>query len=82
MILIYSKIAGIDFTSIFTNNLDIMNMFRVNFTFLNITLAAFNLIPIPPLDGFRLVKIFWRKAGEQIEKYTLYISMIFLFLLI
>ncbi|MBU1758281.1 M50 family metallopeptidase [Patescibacteria group bacterium] len=63
-------------------NLDFMTMFWIQFSFINIALAIFNLIPIPPLDGFRLVKMFRWKAGEIIEKYTLYISIAFLIIIL
>lgn len=82
IILIYSKIIGIGSNDILMNNIDLINMFRLQFSFINIALAVFNLLPIPPLDGFRLIKMFRRKAGEFIEKYTLYISIVFLLLIL
>ncbi|MEI7919372.1 MAG: site-2 protease family protein [bacterium] len=33
--------------------------FWMQFSYLNIALAVFNLIPIAPLDGYRLIKIRW-----------------------
>jgi Zn-dependent protease len=42
---------------------------------LNIGLAVFNLIPIPPLDGFRIVKIISVKFATMIEQYTRYIMI-------
>ena len=57
----------------------------VNFWFLfasvNISLAVFNMIPMPPLDGFRLVKMFFWNWAKQIEQYSLYISLAFLFII-
>jgi len=44
---------------IFLNSGDPMINFWINFNFLNIALAIFNLIPIAPLDGYRLIKIWW-----------------------
>ncbi|MCX6822642.1 MAG: site-2 protease family protein [candidate division SR1 bacterium] len=72
IILLYSKIGGIAFTDIFMNNVDPMNSFWITFTYLNIALAVFNLIPIFPLDGYRLIKMFWRKASDMMEQYPMY----------
>lgn len=82
IILIYTKISQIWIDSIISWNIDIMTNFWMNFSFINIALAIFNMIPIPPLDGFRLIKMFRRKAWERIEKYTLYISIFFLILIL
>lgn len=81
IILIYSKIGWISFTDIFMNNVDIMNTFRINFTYLNIALAIFNLIPIYPLDGYRFVKMFWKKASDKMEQYPMY-SILWLILIL
>ena len=72
VILIYSKFGWIAFTDIFMNNVDPMNGFWMTFTYLNIALAVFNLIPIFPLDGYRLIKMFWKKASDKMEQYPLY----------
>lgn len=45
-----------------------MVSFWINFSFLNITLAIFNLIPIAPLDGYRLIKIRRHEAAERMER--------------
>lgn len=51
---------------------------------LNIFLAAFNLVPIPPLDGSRLLRLFLRPGGVQvldrIEPYGFLILMLFIFI--
>ena len=49
---------------------------------INIGLAVFNMIPIPPLDWFRLVKIVANKFAANIEKYTRYIALGFLILIL
>jgi Zn-dependent protease len=54
----------------------------MQFSMINITLAVFNMIPLPPLDGFRIVKIISLKFAEKIEKYTQYIVMAFLILVL
>jgi Zn-dependent protease len=42
--------------------------FWMSFSFLNIALAIFNLIPIAPLDGYRLIKIWRHKWAEFMER--------------
>lgn len=72
VILIYAKIMGGTPNDIFLNNVDLMISFWINFSFLNIAFAIFNLIPIFPLDGYRLVKIFWRKLSDKMESFPMY----------
>jgi len=51
--------------------------------YLNILLAIFNLIPIPPLDGSRLlyslIPVKWEKYYWMLEKYGMILVMIFAF---
>jgi len=53
--------------------------------FINITLAIFNLIPIPPLDGskilFAILPYKWQGVRESLEKYGLILVFIFIFFL-
>lgn len=52
---------------------------------INITLAIFNLIPIPPLDGskilFAVLPYRWRELRESFEKFGLILVFIFIFFL-
>ena len=52
---------------------------------INITLAIFNLIPIPPLDGskilFALLPYKWQGVRESFEKFGLIFIIIFIFFL-
>ena len=68
VILIYAKIMGWTPNDIFMNNIDLMINFWIQFSYLNIALAVFNLIPIAPLDGYRLIKIRWHKGAEFMER--------------
>lgn len=68
ILLIYAKVMGWTPNDIFTNTTDLMIWFWINFSFLNIALAIFNLIPIAPLDGYRLIKIWWHKGAEFMER--------------
>lgn len=52
-------------------------------TFLNLVLAVFNLIPIPPLDGskllFALLPYRWQNVQFFLERYGLFLFLIFIF---
>ena len=52
---------------------------------LNIVLAIFNLVPIPPLDGSKILFSFLGNSGRKLEalsgRYSLFILLIFIFFL-
>lgn len=79
IILIYSKILGLPITSIFQSNIDIINLFWIKFSIVNIALAIFNLIPIPPLDGFRIIKFYLKENSQNIERYWIFLLIFVLF---
>ena len=58
---------------------DLVVIFRQCFIRMNIALAIFNMMPIPPLDGYRLIKIFWRRWAMWIEKNMQVFVYVFLF---
>lgn len=64
------------------NVLVILNMFFYYFHRLNLTLAVFNLIPVPPLDGSRIFLVFLPpKLYFGVMKYEQYISFALIILL-
>lgn len=51
------------------------------FIFVNLSLMTFNLIPIPPLDGSKLLRLFIpEETYEMLEQYSLYLILILFFL--
>ncbi|BDU50285.1 site-2 protease family protein [Haliovirga abyssi] len=59
-------------------------LFFIYFIFINMALGIFNLIPIPPLDGSRILEVFVNKKGKQLlnsmEKYGMIILVVLLYL--
>ncbi len=53
-------------------------------TFINLLLMVFNLIPIPPLDGSKVLMTFlpheWKMKFKSIEPYGIFIVLLFVFL--
>lgn len=56
--------------------------FWLMFSVINVWLAIFNLLPLPPLDWYRLIKFFIPRLWFWMERNTLIILPIFLFVLI
>lgn len=57
---------------------DLVTGFWMQFAFLNIALAVFNMIPMPPLDGYRIIKVFAPELMTKVEQYGNYILIAFL----
>ena len=80
ILIMYSLAVWYNLNVLFEQS-DLFVSFWFLFASINISLAVFNMLPIPPLDGFRLVKMFFWNWAKQIEQYSLYISLAFLFLI-
>lgn len=61
---------------------DFVVLFWQMFIIMNIWLAVFNMIPLPPLDGYRLIKVFWKKWAQRMEKNVMWISLILILLIV
>ena len=61
---------------------DYVILFWQMFIMLNICLAVFNMIPLPPLDWYRLIKVFWKKWAQRMEKNVMRISMALIVLIV
>lgn len=82
LLLIISKLFWMGINDIFLNSGNGLIIFFVKFSMINIILAIFNLIPIPPLDWFRIVKMISYSFASFVERYTTYISIFFLILIL
>jgi Zn-dependent protease len=71
-------------TSVSGANLTLVYQVCQSVAYINITLAALNLIPIPPLDGSKiLMGILWEKTPDflfRLEPYGFFIIIGFLYL--
>ena len=82
VMLVSAKLTWMWLENIMTWNYWFRTSFLIQFSMINITLAVFNMIPLPPLDGFRIVKVISLKFANMIEKYTQYIVIWFLIIVL
>ncbi len=56
--------------------LQLARVFFQQFALINISLAVFNLLPVPPLDGFRIVaNVLPPKWSYYVDRYQMYITL-------
>lgn len=61
---------------------DLVVGFWQMFSYANFALAAFNMIPLPPLDGYRLIKVVNHSRGDRLERNMRWIALGFLVLVV
>ena len=81
IMMMYMKTFALGLNALSTQT-DLVIQFWITFAVTNFALAAFNMIPLPPLDGYRLIKVFNHNAGAFLEKNVWIISILFLALVI
>ncbi len=74
-IVIFYKFFGVQYTN------SLLHIFLMDLVLINSALFVFNLLPFPPLDGYRLIKFFFPALWEWIDKNFFRLS-IFFFILI
>ena len=81
IMMVYGKIVWIWVQDLLVRG-DFVSLFRRMFVIMNIWLAVFNMIPFPPLDWYRLIKIFWKKWAQRMEKNVVWISTVLVVLVV
>lgn len=77
--LVVLKIIMFSVASQLTTTWIYVNIILSNFIIINLSLAVFNLLPIPPLDGSRILTTFLPlKYQWKIQDYQMYISIAFI----
>ena len=61
---------------------DLVIAFFLQWSYLNIALAVFNMIPLPPLDGYRLIQLFAPQTMRRMAQYGQYILIWFVLIFI
>ena len=81
-LMIYSVIVGTSFSYLIAYNFDMIQLFWWMFITVNLALMTFNLLPIFPLDGYRLVKITRREGALRMERNALVVTILLLTLIL
>ena len=82
IMMIYAKVIWAGLQDMIMGQGDYVLMFWQLFIQLNIVLAVFNMIPLPPLDGFRLIKVLRKNWARFMEKHVSIISLWLIILIV
>ena len=81
-LMVYSVIVGTSFSELLFYQFDMIQLFWWMFITVNLALMTFNLLPIFPLDGYRLVKITRKKGALRMERNALIVTIVLLTLIL
>lgn len=82
IMMVYAKMIWAGLQDMIMGQGDYVLMFWQLFIQLNIVLAVFNMIPLPPLDGFRLIKVLRKSWARFMEKNASIISLWLIILIV
>jgi Zn-dependent protease len=76
-------IRVLDLASVLGSGMDVVGLVLISVVFYNVVLAIFNLLPIPPLDGYNLVLPFLPpRIAFSVQRYAPYGVLVLLLLLV
>ena len=78
VLLLYVRVGGFAMNP----DQDMVISFWQMFSYTNFALAAFNMIPLPPLDWYRLIKVSNHSWGDRLERNMRWIALGFLVLVV
>lgn len=81
-ILIAQLYISVGNISVLDLNEDLIFSFRRLFSWINVSLGIFNLLPLPPLDGYRIISYLVPGVTELVDRYGYYISIAVLLILV
>ncbi|MBI2356641.1 site-2 protease family protein [Candidatus Dojkabacteria bacterium] len=78
--LLLTLITAVIYNIFLTNSSLFVQSFVLTFALINLSLMVFNLLPIPPLDGHKIVRAFLplklRYSWEMLDKYAIWLIII------
>lgn len=78
----YARLMWIGLQTLILEQFDLVLSFWFLFISINLGLAVFNLLPIFPLDGYRLIKIIRPKVAMRMEQHAMVLTIALLVLIL